>query len=96
MSCVIMNAKTAKFKADKNISKVNDRLIEDYTQLINDRILESIKKGKSYYGNCSIGYSSEHKFSEISDIVEAEFEKEGYRFRKCTYAGYFRWDDEEL
>jgi len=89
-----MDAKTAKAKANEVFLKFDDILIEEYTQLINNRILESINKGRSYYGNYSAGIIPEHKYSTISNIVEAKFEKVGYRFRKGTYANYFRWDDD--
>jgi hypothetical protein len=93
---VIMDAKTAKAKANEIFLKNNEELILMYTTLINERILESVKKGQTYYGSPSSILFKANKFSEISDIVEAEFEKEGYRFRKGTYAKYFRWDDKEL
>jgi hypothetical protein len=97
MSCIIMDAKTARVIANKNISLAFDRLIEEYTQLINGRILESIKQGKIYYGSYNVNhYCGYHKYEKVMNIVEAKFEEAGYRFIKCTYAEYFRWDDEEL
>lgn len=92
---VIMDAKTAKQKTDEILLLKYNKLIAEYTELINNRILESINKGKSYYGCKDIILYSGDKYEEIEDIVESKFEEKGYKFMKNTHAAYFRWDDED-
>lgn len=92
-----MDAKTAKIKSDENYLKHDEKLINEYTEEINNKILQSINEGKSYYGSGYCGnVGSGHKYEKIQQIVESKFEQKGYRFNKSNYAAYFRWDDEEL
>lgn len=112
---VIMTAKEAKRKADEKILLENKLLIDEYTKMINDRILESVNNGKYRYGayrledpclyrdidikmvfprKYHLHFPSQYignKYLEIADIVEAEFEKNGYVFDKRGYADYFYW-----
>ena len=97
---VVMDAKTARTKVYEKIISENRELIEEYTNFINDSIINSINHGKTYYGKDNNDYCSGYprncsKYFIVMDVVESKFKEKGYRFHN-KISHYCRWDDEDF
>ena len=92
----IMTAEIArKLALEKKLNLYkNSELIKEYTELINNRIKESVIKGKTSYGFDEFDfvtkfYGIEQKYESVWNIVEDEFKKQGYIF--YYHADKFSW-----